>query len=129
MNTEPHTVEFSSAFGGKTKVLALGDFGYIACPSWKCGMAPFQNNVTWSSAPRVYIEKDYIGITNELIDRRFRRKFKYENYFNLDELLSDLIPYMENILLNHNGNCKRRREMKSIIRIKMKNLQMRMPHS
>lgn len=130
----PHEDEFFNTFHTKTDVLALGLFGYISAPSWKCHLAPYKHSLVWDNAARIYLGPDYISITNECIDRRFKRKFKYENYFTLEELLDDLIPYMTNIIKNHNGWSRRNREMAKFMKTQaykdiLEASQTRVPHS
>lgn len=109
----PTEQEFFERFNAKTEELILWSFGYISAPSWKCNFSNIPpGTINWTYAPRVYITDEYVSITNDSCDKRFHKKFHYHNYDVLCQLLDELIPYIKNVVTNHNGWDRRDREMR-----------------
>ena len=116
MNRPSHEA-FYDAFTQRTTLLTLKHFDWfgINVQSYKCNRSS-ASGLNWATSARIFITDTHIGINNYGIDGRFKRKFHYENYERLEELIDDLIPYMTNIVENHDGWKKRDREMKKYMK-------------
>ncbi len=109
----PHYAEFYNAFTQKSTELTLKYFGCLGTdvPSYKCHKIS-ACGLDWACAVRIYLVGTYIGIDNYGVDHRFKRKFHYEKYDHLNDLIDAIIPYITNIVNNHDGWRKRARDMK-----------------
>lgn len=122
---QPTNDEFFDKFMAKTNAIVLAHFGYIVAPSWKCHFSTTPiGTMKWAFAPRVYITDKYISLSSGGADRRFRAKFNYTSYNDLDELLKDLIPYLAEVLTYHDGSAKRIRDLRKYDRAQKKDIVM-----